>query len=79
MSFAQLTLPFGLRAMSIESRAYRIGIGGLLPALMLDSDEEFVIVPEALIITADDQVIVGGLFCAPAAPGVPFQTPNSWL
>src|ERR1700739_3732312 len=64
MRLAQLALPFRLRAVCVAGGVYRIGVGCLLTALVLHSNEEFVIVAEALIIAANEQIIIGGLRCA---------------
>src|SRR5579864_6359039 len=61
MGFAQLALPLRLSAMSIEGRTQRIGVGCLQTTFMLHSQEQFVVVADVLIVTAHNQIIIGGL------------------
>src|SRR5258708_17959564 len=47
--------------MSIESGGQRIGVGCLLTAFMLHTNKQLVVVANALIVPAHNQVVIGSL------------------
>src|SRR4029077_8492396 len=57
-------LPFRLSTMSVEGGGERIGVSGLEAAFVLNSEKQFVIVADVLVIATHNQVIVRGLRCA---------------